>query len=475
MSTKKSFDDFVTWATSPPESGLKLYGWKALVASNIDELNQSWADLENSAPPEVTEHVKRFQTVDGVHAFYLNSRLERPFLNFDRLKHPNDVTLRCRIQHQAFCRLRKENGSPQAKVSSIDLTQSRNSTLYIHTRGPSLTYTSENNVALQWVSATYEIKGSHDNNLAPLYTRYFNTKPDNTVDLGRFTPESGGIIKPLSFTTYVDKKNDQVIAFVNLGQAGGQINEPPSFQVEGRTATSLVDRRASPSEAPADMAQLPRLLAPHQAYSIELARTASPKDHVAAYRLESKKATVPTATIAAYDIYPLSAVTYSRNTTKLSVFPLPPVKVEWQLQPGSQGTLVFQGDDCIYHSPDSPDFPCVDVATAEIEGQMYESVFVTRPKTSTGDLQFSKKLNNLQLKLFANGHEIPANQVAWNIVHGTGHVNNDGTFIPKATGGSLFSVVSAVAAYPNGIRLEASEIIPISLISVDEFLEITNY
>ncbi|MBK4996423.1 hypothetical protein IAE39_004597 [Pseudomonas sp. S37] len=473
MSTKKSFDDFVTWATTPAESGLRLYGWSALVASDIDTLNQSWADLENSAPPEVTEHVKTNLRSGGVNALYLNSRLERPFLNFDRLKPEDNVTLRCRIQSQAVCSLRKEEGSPSAKITSINLTQSPTSTLYIHTHEPRLNYTSENNVALQWDDAAYEIKGSHNNDLAGLYEEYFKRKPDKTVDLGRFTPESGGIIKPLSFTTHVDSKNDQVIALINLGQAGG-IPRDQSFQVEGRTATSLVDRRASPSVAPADMAQLPRLLAPHQAYSIELARTDTPKDHVAAYRLESKKATAPTATIATYDLYPLSAATYSGGTTKLSVFPLPPVKVEWKLKPGSQGTLAPQGDDWIYRSPNTRDF-YIDVATTEIEGQLYESVFVTRPEKPVGILKFSKKLNNLQLTLIINGSEIPADKVDWKVVHGTGHVNNDGTFIPKATGGSLFSVISAVTEPVPGLRIEACEIIPISLTSVDEFLEMTNY
>lgn len=479
-SGKIAFEQLVDWATTPAQSGLKLYRWSALISYDLDALNQGWKVLENTpTPPGETDELKGKIQLPEQSFVQLFSTLGRSMLYFDPSAHADNVTLRRRTEELKLLKFDKSPNSTASALSRVDSHRSASRYLSITAQNPKFSYTAQNKVNFEWNEADYDAsyEDAYTSTLLRQLCRayYENDANKRNLVIGGFRPEHQGVIKPLSFRTRYYKDSSQVIAYITLENNEGAIPvEHPQIQVTLLTASAVVDRRAS-SAIPGDLNQLPQLLLPHATFNMKAANTAAPKDYVAAYNTNatnSQKSSAP-----AYDANPISALITAGRHVTLSVSPAPPA-VTWTLQEGHKGRLILEDGEWHYYAPtdfDPAEIAIVDTATTILDGQVHHSVLVTpNPRAiSNGHFKFSKSADNLKLDLYAQSREgemlIPTNEVDWKVVNGNGSII-DGVFYPSANTPSDFSIVQALKKNDPIGTIGAIAIIPVPFISVDDML-----
>ncbi|MDZ5740353.1 hypothetical protein [Pseudomonas asiatica] len=481
MDTEQSFEELVEWATTPAQSGLRLYNWGALVCYNLELLNKTWDQLGTTpSPPESIETIQSKHTLYENEYVYHLSVLERPTLKFNASSDsPHNATLRRRIQKFLDFRFLTVQGRPL--LTSINACLSGTQHLNIEANGPKLSYSTQRNVEFRWDIADYTLTGSHDNSRRFVYEKYYEDNPaKRNAILGSFAPAQDGFIKPpIYFSTYADSRTGQVVACVALGEYGGTPSDLPLMLVNGKAATALVDRRKSLAGIPADLGQLPQLLAPHQQFSMTAANTDAPKDHVAIYDPVGFSGTINAAMPPKFDVSPLSSLLSPLQKIEIKVFP-EPASVNWELQPGAQGRLFQEGDKWFYEAPESsePGVPSwVDVISTNIEGLRYESVFVTVFVPRAAYFKFSKVDNCVHIQLCTDdGFEetiIPPERIEWKILHGNGSVDHQGTFTPSAYAASPFTIIQA-RIKDILIPIIACVMLPVPMLSVDDAVVMFN-
>ncbi|WP_152619861.1 hypothetical protein [Pseudomonas sp. C5pp] len=485
MDTEQSFEELVEWATTPAQSGLRLYNWGALVSYNSELLNKTWEQLgATPSPPESLETIQSKFTLSENSYSYHFSVLERPTLKFNVSSNsPHNATLRRRIQKLLDFRF-STSPSRRYLLTSINASLSGAQHLNIDTEAPKLSYSTQRNVELKWDSANYTLPGNHHDDLnSIIYRMYYEDNPaKRNAILGSFAPAQDGLIKPpIYFSTYADSRTGQVVACVALGEYGGTPSDLPLMLVNGKAATALVDRRKSLAGIPADLGQLPQLLAPHQQFSMTAANTDAPKDHVAIYDPVGFSGTINAAMPPKFDFNPLSSLLDPLRKIELKVFP-EPASVDWGLQPGAQGSLFQEVGKWFYQAPKSSDsraLSWVDVVSATIEGLRYESVFVTLFEQQTGYLKFSKVDDRVRIQLCItdrNNNEIiiPSDRIEWKILHGNGQIDHQGTFTPLAHGASPFTVIQAFDTDSTYTPTFACVMLPVPMLSVDDTVAMFN-
>lgn len=489
MATEQNFEDLeklVAWATTPAQSGLRLNGWGALVSYSVQPLNISWEILRATpSPPESLEAIQGVFSISEDTYIHHFSTLGRPTLKFNTSNSsPDSAILFRRIEKSLDFAFSGQSIPARRLLHSIKGSFSGAQYLNIEAEHPTFSYSAQKNVEFEWNNANYTLSppGNDDEVKREIYAMYYSANPtQKTAVLGSFVPAQVGIIKPpLSFRTYTDSPTGQVIAYVALSQNGGIPVDPHPMLVYGKAATALIDRRASPAGIPADMGQLPQLLAPHQQISMNAASTASPKDHVAIYNPANFSGTLTETKSSKFDVHPLSSLVNPQQEIELKVSP-EPVSVNWTLQSGSQGSLSRRDGKLFYQAParSAPGArSSVDVASATIEGLRYESVFVTTYEPQIGYFKFSKSDSRVLIQLCmtdraGNERIISADDTEWTILHGNGSVDQQGTFTPDGQAASPFTVIQAVEKF-DPASIWACVMLPVPLLSVDDAVSMFN-
>ncbi len=489
MQTKTNFDDLselVSWATTPAQSGLKLNGWGALIAYSAQPLNISWDNLRAlPSPPETLEYIQAKYQLTPVNTLHHFSTLGRPTLKFHTSVSGLDGTTLLRRVEKSLDFVTAQNVYLSRNILiAIGGSFSGSQHLNIEAEHPTFSYTVQKNVEYEWNYASYTLTphGSDDDFKLRIYENHYKNNPaERTAVLGSFVPAQPGILKPpLSFVTSTDSSTGQVIAYVALNQSGSIPLNPDPMLIDGKAAIALVDRRVSQAGIPADLAQLPQLLAPHQQFSMLAANTVSPKDHVAAYNPTSFSAPLNDSKSSSFDIHPLSSLVSPQQKFELHVFPKP-ATITWTLQPGSKGDVIQEDGQWFYVAPEGPTpnpLTSVDVASTVIDGLRYDSVFIIQNLRQSAYLKFSKFDSRIRLQLCVtdrSGKEviIPADDTEWTILHGNGWIDQQGAFIPHAQAPSPFTVIQALDK-SSPLWIWACVMLPVPLLSVDDTISMLN-